>query len=837
MAELSFKQITDKLNEEFSDGIRKLIFWYDANAEFQDEVSLMELNNAKILHLEQDNQFYIKYFLEKEDTTGNYLIYAPFSKPDIRENHLADMIRYSKEFYADRASLLCHDLGIESKYKHIIQKHISFFNNKDRSQAFYGLELDDYNTDSIEIGLMSVLCKNRSSSFEDIVITVIEDREFVDNRFLNEFAKYDLLDAFWQQCDSNLGYSDNEPSLQKLVMTMFVTYFQKTVHTSIPQGLQNYISYKSGSVVTFIDNMMNNVVYGERFDELSKSIYAQINGNRVLEKMEPEDIVDCNVFSEVDKYVIKWIVSRIEAEDVGAKLGERTISELCEYRLKMHFGHLFEQEYEALRNAFYMMAPNLFSPASSVDGMAKDYITKDYLIDYRYRLFYCSYDRIEDTSDFEAVRDLVEGIYTNDYLNKIMVAWNTRFVEEKGQTRLDNQLDFFSKYVKFKKERLVVIISDALRYEVGHELYEKLQQDAKCECKISAMQSVLPSVTSYGMAALLPHRKIRMDNDYKVLCDGQPCADLKQREAILHSVIPNSKCVQYDDVKLLKASELKAFTAGTDVIYVYHNQIDARGDKLSTENEVFTACREAVDEIARLIRDFTTKGNVLHFIVTADHGFVYKRDKLHENDKISGMVNCGKRYAISDSAITIEGVSSIPMKIYDQIQEEYRFVCSPIGSDVFKAPGAGMNYVHGGCSPQEMIIPVIEVKTDKSHVATMNVRIDILSLTNKITNLNIRLNFIQKDPVSDLFKETKYHIFFIDEEGNRISNENIYVADNRETDDAKRVFKMRFTFKNQSYDMSKKYFLVAIDDKTNVETIRREVIMDLAFAGDFGFGV
>ena len=130
MAELNLKQITDKLNSEFASDVRKLVFWYDANAEFQEDIDSIELENAKVLHLEPDNQFYIKYFLEREDTTTNYLVYAPFAKPNIRDNHLADTIRYSKEFFADRASLLTLDLGIDERYKPVIQHYIKFFANK-----------------------------------------------------------------------------------------------------------------------------------------------------------------------------------------------------------------------------------------------------------------------------------------------------------------------------------------------------------------------------------------------------------------------------------------------------------------------------------------------------------------------------------------------------------------------------------------------------------------------------------------------------------------------------------------------------------------------------------
>ena len=127
MAELNLKQIIDKLNNEFTSDVRKLVFWYDDNAEFVPDIDTLELENAKILKLESDNQFRTKYFLEREDTQTNYLIYAPFPKPVLKDNHLADTIRYSKEFFADRASLLAMDLGIDEKYKPVLQHYIKFF--------------------------------------------------------------------------------------------------------------------------------------------------------------------------------------------------------------------------------------------------------------------------------------------------------------------------------------------------------------------------------------------------------------------------------------------------------------------------------------------------------------------------------------------------------------------------------------------------------------------------------------------------------------------------------------------------------------------------------------
>ena len=221
MAELNLKQITDKLNSEFASDVRKLVFWYDANAEFQEDIDSIELENAKVLHLEPDNQFYIKYFLEREDTTTNYLVYAPFAKPGIRDNHLADTIRYSKEFFADRASLLALDLGIEERYKPVLQHYIKFFADKDRTQKFYDLEIENFNRNTIEVALMSVLCQNKTASFEEVLRSILTEDGLQDNKYLSAFEKYDLLPAFWQQADVAFGYNDPKPTLEKLVITIW----------------------------------------------------------------------------------------------------------------------------------------------------------------------------------------------------------------------------------------------------------------------------------------------------------------------------------------------------------------------------------------------------------------------------------------------------------------------------------------------------------------------------------------------------------------------------------------------------------------------------------------
>lgn len=837
MAEMNLKQITDKLNNEFTGDVRKLVFWYDANAEFSEDIDFLELENAKVLHLEIDNQFYIKYFLECVDKETNYLVYAPFAKPNIRENHLEDTIRYSKEFFADRASLLALDLGIDERYKPVIQHYIKFFANKDRTQRFYDLEIERYNRSTIEVALMSVLCKNRTTSFEEVLRCVLTDDGFEDNKYLLEFEKYDLLGAFWQQIDMTFGYSQTNPTLEKLVITMFVTYATKTIHTDVPQAWKDFISYKSGNIIAFLDNLMNSLLYGERYDEISKEVWNILGAKTIIEKMKPETLVDCDIFADIDNILINWMIARLENEDVNAKLSEKTIPEVCVERRKKHFGKKYGSEYFIIENAYYIISAGKYNFVSGIRKLVKEYTNSTFKIDRWYRYFYYYLDSLEDITKYESLRDLIENIYTNDYLNQITVNWNTEMAETDGITGLVLQRDFFSKYIQFAKERTVVIISDAFRYEVAESLLDKLEVDEKCKASISAMQGVLPSYTPLGMASLLPHKRIEYNDKYEVLVDGRICASTEQREAILKEYKPNSRCIQFDSMKNMKQKELREIFTGQDVVYVYHNQIDARGDTAKTENEVFIACEEAIEEIHNFMRRLSSQANTHHFYITADHGFIYKRNKLEASDKISSASrtnSLGQRYALTDQEWNTDGVCSTKIgKVLGN--DDDRNIAYPLASDIFKVAGAGQNFVHGGCSPQEMIVPLVEVKVERGKKETSAAEIALVSLTNKITNLITILDFVQTNPVSDVVKETQYKVYFISEDNEKISNENIVIADKKDKETVKRMFRLRFSFKNKKYDKSQKYYLVAYDDKNDLEVLRYEIIMDIAFADDFGF--
>ena len=83
-----------------------------------------------------------------------------------------------------------------------------------------------------------------------------------------------------------------------------------------------------------------------------------------------------------------------------------------------------------------MIAEGKYQPVSGIKNLVKEYTESTYKIDRYYRYFYFYFDKLEDTTQFEKIRELVENIYTNEYLNRITVNWNNELADADGETGL-----------------------------------------------------------------------------------------------------------------------------------------------------------------------------------------------------------------------------------------------------------------------------------------------------------------------------------------------------------------------------------------------------------------
>ena len=93
---MDLQEISEKINLLLSGDRRKIVFWYDEDAEYTDEVDNITLAEGyKLWKVTENNWFETKLQIEVRDMETSYLLYAPFKRPDDRENHLADLYYYA----------------------------------------------------------------------------------------------------------------------------------------------------------------------------------------------------------------------------------------------------------------------------------------------------------------------------------------------------------------------------------------------------------------------------------------------------------------------------------------------------------------------------------------------------------------------------------------------------------------------------------------------------------------------------------------------------------------------------------------------------------------------
>jgi hypothetical protein len=149
-----------------------------------------------------------------------------------------------------------------------------------------------------------------------------------------------------------------------------------------------------------------------------------------------------------------------------------------------------------------------------------------------------------------------------------------------------------------------------------------------------------------------------------------------------------------------------------------------------------------------------------NILITADHGFLYTYSPLIPRTTrwtspalTAWIVEYGRRYAIMQKGAQPNYL--LPVKFLGGNTEYDGF--APRESIRIKIECGGLNFVHGGISLQEMVVPVIEYhylrndsmeyKRNKQKFDTKPVTVNLLSASRKISKMIFSLNFYQKDAV------------------------------------------------------------------------------------------
>jgi uncharacterized protein (TIGR02687 family) len=338
------------------------------------------------------------------------------------------------------------------------------------------------------------------------------------------------------------------------------------------------------------------------------------------------------------------------------------------------------------------------------------------------------------------------------------------------------------------KSKLVVIISDAMRYEVAQELLESLGRE-KHVAKLSAQRAMLPTETKYCKQTMLPYQRLTLVKDngkVDMAVDGQVLSLIEKRSEHLGINRTNAICIKFSDyVKNNQSANREVFKR--PLVYVYHDTIDDAGHG-QNPLDVIDACRRSVEQLSSLVKSLHATMNVANVIVTSDHGFLYNDIKIEEKDKLQitdSDIEKKTRYYLTTNPDCVEGIVKFPLERVSTIHtDEQVYVGVPKGTNRISASG-GYNFAHGGASLQEMIVPVIHSSQRRSD-KTDFVGVKLMSHNLNIVSSRLKFNILQEEMV-DMTMQPRSIVCAIYHGDNIVSNEVALTLDSTESEPSNRI--------------------------------------------------
>ncbi len=859
---MDIEKIIQDLNKRFAAPLqefykRRIIFWYDEDREFEDKLDDIKLDNAKLLVLTGMNNFAAKKLLNVDDTTSNYLVYSPITYESQEDNWLLNIELYSEEFRADLVSIWMNEIDLPATpdFRRLMKVYKKFFGAQSRRAAFAKLNKGITTASQMHLAVMAAVCGTDDIQPGSIVKAVIDSgTDMESNETYQNLVKYGADAPFWALVKQATGYFEGEDSsIEKLITHILLTATTRTLRIEYLAGLDSFISTPHQA---WCYDFVSEWISGDNKQELA-GILRNVENELILRKrfmqVPLEDLLGTESFPCINECILTQIMKEISNHIINVDL----ITSTVEKRRTLAWYEDVECYYEGIfqvakMQAFYLEHSAGFHTAEA-RNVWKEYTEDYYHMDSYYRQYHLAFGKSLTAGNeylddlFKQVTDKVEGLYSHWFLGELGNNWSAVCAEELAEhgriLEVPQQKDFYNYRIKNLDNRVFVIISDALRYEAAASLAEQLRRETQSKVSLSSCAGIFPTVTKFGMAALLPHKELtaaeRSNGDLQILADGMS-TDAGNRDTVLKTANAKSVALKYKDIAPMKRAERSALVKGMDVVYIYHDKIDEASH--TSDSMVFPACDDAIDEIKNIVRIIRNEFGGTHVYITADHGFLYTYSPLSEDSKVDKTtpseqdVEIDRRYLITHKGATPDYL--LPVKFIDDNYDAF----TPRESVRIKKKGGGLNFVHGGISLQEMVVPVIEYhylrndskayQKNKAKYDTKPVEVGLLSASRKISNMIFSLNFYQKDAVGDNRSAANYLLYFVDSDGKQISDTAKIIADKTSDNGQERTFRCSFNLKSLKYDNKASYYLV-IADETGLQMPQKEEFqINIAFAVD-----
>jgi hypothetical protein len=267
--------------------------------------------------------------------------------------------------------------------------------------------------------------------------------------------------------------------------------------------------------------------------------------------------------------------------------------------------------------------------------------------------------------------------------------------------------------------KTALILADALRYELGRELQEQIEQEGIGVITVSALVAELPTITAVGMSALAPtedggalHPLFSPDGG-KITGFRGGSRDVISPDSRKKTFaeVAGVSCEWQELNDFVSASEKDAARLGTNrLVILATGTVDKQGEgeALVSGIDYFdTTLSRIISAVRRLVRL-----GYQRIVITADHGFIIGDDTVQTAvaPKLEGV---DRRHALGDPRFGEELVSVRMPELQYHGESPPAAIVFHRGSHIL-ASRPTPSFYHGGNSPQERLIPVLQITTSGS---------------------------------------------------------------------------------------------------------------------------
>ncbi|MFQ6759453.1 MAG: BREX-1 system phosphatase PglZ type A [Deltaproteobacteria bacterium] len=789
----------------------RIVFWYDVKHELRDDFEALSLPGIEKLEV-SNNEYCLKYRILREQPEQKFLLYREGPQPADLDNWLLDVQLGQGEFRTDQVGIWLSELELTLDFAEVVQAHAEFYRAMKRKEGLKRLLKKDDTQGMIRLKMLAV-CAGSEPRMDAVTESLLQ--ELADGRDdkVKLIGRCGLDGFLWEQMTRCYGYKSDEPAIRDFGIDLFKSCYA--------MGTDGQVRLTSDALV-FLKRWKDSRQFEAGFETLSDECAEVLNIEQDLAKRDFRELIELDYFRLIDLKIISDLVRAVVSRTVSS--GD--VALWVRQRRQGHWYREYRHLYEAVDFA-----------AQFVNAMSEAKLDMDSLVDgvQRYTRFWCQLDQLYrkftyhvrisgQASLMGALTDQIENLYSNNYLLKVNDHWQS-FVDKANKwdaTPIPLQRTFFEHCVRpfLKKDNKVcVIISDGMRYEIGDELLGLIRQEDRYSAELEASLAMLPSYTQLGMAALLPNKELAIaDNETgTVLVDGQSSQGTPNRIKILcQAKTQRATACKAEELMALKGDDCRALVRDHDVIYIYHNRIDGTGDKRESEERVFEAVEETLQELIRLIKKLNN-ANLYNFVVTSDHGFIYQNRAIEESD-FSGVDAEGELILFRDRRFVLgKGLKELPslrkftpaeLGLVGDVEVQI-----PKSINRLRLKGSGSRYVHGGASLQEVVIPVLKInKKRQSDVST--VEVDILrGASSVITSGQLAVALYQAGPVTDKVQPRVLRAGIYTEEGDLISDSHDLTFDLTSDNPRERELQVRFVLTRKADEANGQEVILKLEEK------------------------